>query len=174
MKVTVQSLYVDHCVLTRARAPSCTVTTKEKRMTNAKEKLQCRKRKHVVKRENEACEIRKLSPTHEKPSQLLKPWVRQRFCERISKLKGCVNLLNHHNAILDSISKMMPFDANVFHLQVELIQFVCKFQTTSIVFENYGLVHVCVNCCVLCKSNIGRDTKVTMFSQFSEKGMHRK
>ena len=96
-----------------------------------KRKPQCGKRKHVVKKENEVREIRKLSPTHEKPSQLLKPWVRQRFCEWISELKGCVNLLNHHTAILDSISKMMPFDADVFCSWAELIRFVRKFQATT-------------------------------------------
>ena len=139
-----------------------------------KRKPQCGKRKHVVKRENEVHKIRKLSPTHEKPLQLLKPWARQRFCERIGKLKGCVNLLNHHTAILDSVSKLMPFDADVFHWWAELIWFVCKFQTTSIVFKNCGLVHACVNCCVLHESDTGRDTEIKMFFQFGEEGTHRK
>ena len=85
--------------------------------------------KHTKKSESQ-------SPTHEKPSQLLKPWVRQRFYEQISELQGCVNLLYHLTAILDSVSKMMPFDADVFCSQAELIQFVCEFQATSIVFED--------------------------------------
>ena len=105
---------------------------------------------------------------------MLKLWVRQRFCERIGKLKGCVNLLNHHTAILDSISKMMPFDANVFRSWVELIWFVCKFQATSIVFKNCELMHACVNCSVLCENLIGRNTEIKMFGQFGEKGAHRK
>ena len=89
-----------------------------------KRKLQCRKRKHVAKRENEAREIIKLSPTHEKPSQLFKLWVRQRFGERIGKLKGCVNLLNHYTAILDSMMKMVPFYAGVFGSWAELVGFI--------------------------------------------------
>ena len=148
-------------------------------MTNAKENRNAGK-ESILSRVNESqmqkktamqkkkafCEermkhkIRELSPTHEKPSQLLKPWVRQRFCELISELQGCVNLLNHHTAILDSILKMMPFDANVFCSRAEFIRFVCKFQATSIVFKNCGLMHACVNGSVLCESLIGRNTEI--------------
>ena len=112
--------------------------------------------KHAKKSESQ-------SPTHEKPSQLLKPWARQRFCERISELQGCVNLLYHHTAILDRVSEMMPFDADVFRSWVELIWFVRKFQATCIVFKDGRLMHASVNGCVLSKGLIGRDTEIKMF-----------
>ena len=49
MKVTVQSLHFDHCRdLTRVRAPWCTATTKEKRMTNAKENHNAEKESIVI------------------------------------------------------------------------------------------------------------------------------
>ena len=101
----------------------------QKTTTTRKKKACCEEREWSARKSES------WSPTHEKPSQLLKPWVRQRFCERISELQGCVNLLNYHTAILDSVLKMMPFDADVFwgRVQVRLreVSLMCSNQLSS-------------------------------------------
>ena len=77
-------------------------------------------------------------------------------------MKGHVNLLNHNTAVFDSIIKTMPFNADVFGLRAKLVRFIGQFQTTSVVLKYHGLMHVCVNVCVLSESNMGRDTKIKM------------
>jgi hypothetical protein len=69
----------------------------------------------------------------------------ERFGKRISELAGGVDPLDDNAAVLNGITKMMPFHADVFCPRMKLIRSIHQFQTASVVFINHRLMHSGVN-----------------------------
>jgi hypothetical protein len=80
-------------------------------------------------------------PTNQELAERLKSGLWQGLSKGISKLKGCVNLLDDDASILDGVSKVVPLNSDVFRTRTELIGFVDELKASSIVFIDGGLVH---------------------------------
>ena len=49
------------------------------------------------------------------------------------------NISVHNTTIFDCVTKMMPFDTNMFCPRTKLIRLVCKFETSSVVFKKQSI-----------------------------------
>jgi hypothetical protein len=80
-------------------------------------------------------------PTNQELAERLKSRLWQGLSKGISKLKGCVDLLDDDASVLDGISKVVPFDSDMFCTRTKLIGLVDELKASSIVFINGRLVH---------------------------------
>jgi hypothetical protein len=89
-------------------------------------------------------------------------------------LKTGVDLLDHDTTILNSVSKMMPFDTNVFRSRSKLVRLVDKFKATSVIFVNDRLVHARVDTRLLVKKRkVGYAGEVKTFGKLRKHCAHR-
>jgi hypothetical protein len=95
--------------------------------------------KHKMSEQREA--LKAPLPTNQELAERLKSRLWQGLSKGISKLKGCVNLLDDDASILDGISKVVPLDSDMFCTRTKLIGPVDELKASSIVFINGRLVH---------------------------------